>query len=197
MVGLKFWKADPTTHLPDLPVLSLDVGPARGAGPRWETLYFLHLSDLRESGAPEKAPADAQTRKHTGPGRPQPYLPPACASTSDSSGSVLYLAEPRPQSSKTHVYFTRNLIHLVLIYLHLTHQMQFCKSRSIAKRLFCLSLPSERGQGRAGASALRDQQGAVRVGGQIWFLRWAGASASVLGPSVGSAMPEPGTGSDT
>lgn len=58
----------------------------------------------------------------------------------DSSGSVPDLAEPRPQSSKTHVYFTRNLIHLFLIYLHLTHQMQFCKSRLIAKRLFFLSL---------------------------------------------------------
>lgn len=47
----------------------------------------------------------------------------------DSSESALDLAELRPQSSKTRVYFTRNLIHLVLIYLHLTHQMQFCKSR--------------------------------------------------------------------
>lgn len=55
--------------------------------------------------------------------------------------SILALSELRPQISKTHVYFTRNQIHLVLIYLHLTHQMQFCKSHSIAKRHFCLSCP--------------------------------------------------------
>lgn len=167
------------------------------AGPWWETPCLLHLADLLESQAPQRRP---QLMPSPGsrqvPGDPS-LTPPAYANASDSSGSVLDLPEPGPQSSKTHVYFTRNLIHLVLIYLHLTHQMQFCKSRSIAKRLFCLSLPSERGQGRAGASALRDQQGAVRAGGQVWFLRWAGASTSVLGPSVGSVMPEPGTGSDT
>ena len=67
----------------------------------------------------------------------------------------------------------------------------------MAKRLLCLSLPSDRGQGRVGASALRDQEGALRVGGQVRFLRWAGASASVLGPSVGPAVSGPGTGSDT
>lgn len=47
-----------------------------------------------------------------------------------SSGNVLVEAEPRPQGCKTYVYFTRNRIHLVLIYLHLNHQMQFCQSHS-------------------------------------------------------------------
>lgn len=63
----------------------------------------------------------------------------------------LILPELRPQIAKTHVYFTRNRIHLVLVYLHLTHQMQFCKSHSIAKRHFCLSCPSE-GSGAGGGA---------------------------------------------
>lgn len=77
----------------------------------------------------------------------------------------LILPELRPQIAKTHVYFTRNRIHLVLVYLHLTHQMQFCKSHSIAKRHFCLSCPSE-GSGAGGGIAsarTRWQSSVVKV----------------------------------
>lgn len=174
-MSLKVWKGDLTCHVPDLWFLSWSQAQPEGlgvrAGPQWETPCLPHLADLLERQAPQRRP-QLMPRPGSGqvPGDPSRTSPPAFASTSDSSGSVLDLAEPRPQSSKTHVYFTRNLIHLVRIYLHLTHQMQFCKSRWIAKRLFCLRLPSERGQGRAAYSALRDQQGAVRVGGQVWFL---------------------------
>lgn len=63
------------------------------------------------------------------------------------------MSELRPQISKTRVGFTQNRIHLALVYLHLTHQMQFCKSHSIAKRHFCLSCPSE-GSGGWGGGAL-------------------------------------------
>lgn len=167
-VSVLVWKADPTSHRP---VLSLDSGLARG--PRCQNrattgdrVSSAHNQPAGKPGAPERAPADAPDQE-VDDSRETPVTPPACyASTSDSSGSILDLAESRPQScSKTHVYFTRNLIHLVLIYLHLTHQMQFCKSRSIAKRPFCLSLPSERSRRRAGASVFRDQEGVLRVGG--------------------------------
>lgn len=70
--------------------------------------------------------------------------------------------ELRPRISKTHVYFTRNQIHLVLVYLHLTHQMQFCKSHSIAKRHFCLSCPSE---------GSREGEGAPEPDGKAWWRR--------------------------
>ena len=152
--GLLVWKADPTSHAPHLPALSLDLSPAREAecpsrAAAGDPVSSTHSRPAGESRAQERAPADAQPRDRRVLGDSS-HTSCLCASTSDSSGSVLDLAELRPQSSKTHVYFTRNLIHLVLIYLHLTHQMQFCKSRSIAKRPFCLSLLSERSSaGRA------------------------------------------------
>lgn len=170
-MGLLVWKADPTSHVPHLPALSRDRPSPRGSASEQgygrrpcvshtqPTCWGARSPREGPSGCPDQEVGGSQETQVT---------PPACrASTSDSSGSALDLGEPRPQSSKTHVYFTRNLIHLVLICLHLTHQMQFCKSRSMAKGTFRLSLPSERSlrSGRAGASAPGGQEGVLRVGG--------------------------------
>lgn len=78
------------------------------------------------------------------------------------------MSELRPQISKTRVGFTQNRIHLALVYLHLTHQMQFCKSHSIAKRHFCLSCPSEGSGGWGGEHCFcrdRDRVAELRGGG--------------------------------
>lgn len=153
-------------------------------------------ADLLESWGPQRRPGRCPEQE-VDRSRETPVTPlPACASAAYSSGSVLDPAELGPQSSKTHVYFTRNLIHLVLIYLHLTHQMQFCKSRSIAKRLFCLSPPSERSRGGLGLSP--QGPGGSSQGWRLsWVLRRPGASVSSPRPLVGAGMPEPGTGPDT
>lgn len=63
--------------------------------------------------------------------------------------------------------------------------MQFCKSRSIAKRLFCLSPPSERSRGGPGLSP--QGPGGSSQGWRLsWVLRRPGASASAPRPSVGA-----------
>ena len=65
-MGLLVWKADPTSYVPHLPALSLDSGPTQGArrqsrATTGDPVSPTHSRPAGEPGAPEKAPADAQT----------------------------------------------------------------------------------------------------------------------------------------
>lgn len=176
-----------------IPALSLDSHPARGAvrsGLQREPLCLPHTATCWRVRSPEKAqlmarPGSRQVPED--PAIPHSRLCQHLRQPRECPGS----AEPRPGSSETHVHFTPNLIHLVLIYLHLSHQMQFCKRRSIAKRLFCLSLPLK------GAGPQPQGPGGSSRG---WRLNWDPGMARCLrlcpGPVMGAGMPEPSTEPD-